>query len=237
MAKNGVEPTGAMGVDTPLAVMSEKHQSLYSYFKQLFAQVTNPPIDSLREKIVTDTTVYLGKDGNMLKPESKSCTVLEINNPILTGVDMMKIKSMNKQGFKVETVSLLYYKNTSLEAAIDKVFVDIDRAYRDGANIIVLSDRGVDENHVAIPSLLATSAVEQYLIRTKKRTAISIILETAEIRDVHQSAMALGYGARAINPYLAHECIAELIDQKLLDKDYHTAIEDYNKASNEGIAT
>ena len=235
MAKNGVEPTGAMGVDTPLAVMSEKHQSLYSYFKQLFAQVTNPPIDSLREKIVTDTTVYLGKDGNMLKPESKSCTVLEINNPILTGVDMMKIKSMNKSGFKVETVSLLYYKNTSLEAAIDKVFVDIDRAYRDGANIIVLSDRGVDENHVAIPSLLATSAVEQYLIRTKKRTAISIILETAEIRDVHQSAMALGYGARAINPYLAHECIAELIDQKLLDKDYHTAIEDYNKAIIGGI--
>jgi len=235
MAKNGVEPTGAMGVDTPLAVMSEKHQSLYSYFKQLFAQVTNPPIDSLREKIVTDTTVYLGKDGNMLQPESKSCTVLEINNPILTGVDMMKIKSMNKPGFKVATVSILYYKNTSLEAAIDKVFVEIDRAYRDGANIIVLSDRGVDENHVAIPSLLATSAVEQYLIRTKKRTAISIILETAEIRDVHQSAMALGYGARAINPYLAHECIAELIDQKLLDKDYHTAIDDYNKAIIGGI--
>lgn len=235
MAKNGVEPTGAMGIDTPLAVMSEKHQSLYSYFKQLFAQVTNPPIDSLREKIVTDTTVYLGKDGNMLLPESKSCTVLEINNPILTGVDMLKIKSMKKPGFKVSTVSILYYKNTSLEAAIDKVFVEIDRAYRDGANIIVLSDRGVDENHVAIPSLLAVSAVEQYLIRTKKRTAISIILETAEIRDVHQSAMALGYGARAINPYLAHECIAELIDQKLLDKDYHTAIDDYNKAIIGGI--
>lgn len=235
MAQNGVEPTGAMGVDTPLAVMSEKHQLLFSYFKQLFAQVTNPPIDSLREKIVTDTTVYLGKDGNMLEPESKSCTVLEINNPILTGVDMMKIKSMQKPGFKVATVSLLYYKNTSLEEAIDKVFLEIDREYRDGANIIVLSDRGVDENHVAIPSLLATSAVEQYLIRTKKRTAISIILETAEVHDVHQAAMLLGYGARAINPYLAHECIAELIDQKLLDKDYHTAIDDYNKAIINGV--
>ncbi|MCR5045884.1 MAG: glutamate synthase large subunit [Treponema sp.] len=235
MAKNGVEPTGAMGVDTPLAVMSEKHQSLYSYFKQLFAQVTNPPIDSLREKIVTDTTVYLGKDGNMLEPKNDSCAVLEINNPILTGVDMMKIKSMNKKGFKVSTVSILYYKNTSLKDAIDKVFVEIDRQYRDGANIIVLSDRGVDENHVAIPSLLAVSAVEQYLIRTKKRTAISIILESAEVRDVHQSAMCLGYGARAINPYLAHECIAELIDQKLLDKDYHTAIDDYNKAIINGI--
>ena len=235
LAKNGVEPTGAMGVDTPLAVMSEKHPSLFRYFKQLFAQVTNPPIDSLREKIVTDTTVYLGKDGNLLEPESKSCTVLEINNPILTGVDMMKIKSMNKPGFKVATVSILYYKNTSLEAAIDKVFVEIDRNYRDGANIIVLSDRGVDENHVAIPAILAVSAVEQYLIRTKKRTAISIILETAEVRDVHQSAMCLGYGARAINPYLAHECIAELIDQKLLDKDYHTAIDDYNKGIINGI--
>ena len=235
LAKNGIEPTGAMGVDTPLAVMSEKHPSLFRYFKQLFAQVTNPPIDSLREKIVTDTTVYLGKDGNMLNPDGKSCTVLEINNPILTGVDMMKIKSMSKPGFKVATVSTLYYKNTSLEAAIDKVFVDIDRNYRDGANIIVLSDRGVDENHVAIPAILAVSAVEQYLIRTKKRTAISIILETAEVRDVHQSAMCLGYGARAINPYLAHECIAELIDQKLLDKDYHTAIEDYNKGIINGI--
>ncbi|MDY2840706.1 MAG: glutamate synthase large subunit [Treponema sp.] len=235
MAKNGVEPTGAMGVDTPLAVMSEKHQPLYSYFKQLFAQVTNPPIDSLREKIVIDTTVYVGSDGNMLKPEAKSCTVLEINNPILTGVDMMKIKSMNKPGFKVSTISLLYYKDTSLKTALDNLFVAIDREYKNGSNVMVLSDRGVDENKVAIPSLLAVSAVEQYLVRTKKRTAISIILESAEVRDVHQSAMCLGYGARAINPYLAHECIAELIDQKLLDKDYHTAIDDYNKAIINGI--
>lgn len=235
MAKAGVEPTGAMGIDTPLAVMSEKHPPLYSYFKQLFAQVTNPPIDSLREKIVTDTTVYLGSDGNMLQPESKSCTVLEINNPILTGVDLMKIRAINKPGFKAATVSLLYYKNTSLEAAIDGLFVAIDREYHEGSNIIILSDRGVDENHVSIPSLLAVSAVEQYLIRTKKRTAVSIILESAEVRDVHQSAMCLGYGARAINPYLAHECIAELIDQKLLDKDYHTAIDDYNKGIINGI--
>jgi len=235
MAKNGIEPTGAMGIDTPLAVMSEKHPPLYSYFKQLFAQVTNPPIDSLREKIVTDTTVYVGSDGNLLKPEGKSCAVLEINNPILTGVDLLKIKNLNKEGFKVSTISLLYYKNTSLKAALDELFVAIDREYRDGSNIMILSDRGVDETHVAIPSLLAVSAVEQYLIRTKKRTAISIILESAEIRDVHQSAMALGYGARAINPYLAHECIAELIDQKLLDKDYHTAIDDYNKGIISGI--
>lgn len=235
MAKNGIEPTGAMGVDTPLAVMSEKHQPLFSYFKQLFAQVTNPPIDSLREKIVTDTTVYLGSDGNMLEPEGKSCRILEINNPILTGVDMIKIKSLDKPGLKTKTISLLYYINTSIKKAIDEVFIAIDKAYSEGFNIIVLSDRGVDENHVSIPALLAVSAVEQYLVKTKKRTAISIILESAEIRDVHQSAMCLGYGARAINPYLAHECIAELIDQKLLDKDYHTAIDDYNKGIINGI--
>ena len=235
MARDGVEPTASMGVDTPLAVLSEKHPPLYSYFKQLFAQVTNPPIDSLREKIVTDTTVYLGSDGNMLKPESSSCSVLEINHPILTGVDILKIRHLNKRGIKTATVSLLYYINTSLKAAIDELFVNIDREYHAGANVIILSDRGVDENHVAIPSLLAVSAVEQYLIRTKKRTAVSIVLESAEVRDVHQAAMVLGYGARAVNPYLAHECIAELIDKKILDKDYHTAIDDYNAALLGGI--
>ena len=235
MAKMGIEPTASMGVDTPLAVLSDKHPPLYSYFKQLFAQVTNPPIDSLREKIVTDTTVYVGSDGNLLEPNSSNCTVLEINNPILTGVDILKIKALNKPGYKASTIPILYYKNTSLEAAIDSVFNDIEKQYHEGSNIMILSDRGVDESHVAIPSLLAVSAVEPYLIRTKKRTKISIILESAEVRDVHQAAMCLGFGARAVNPYLAHECIAELIDQKLLDKDYHTAIDDYNKALLNGI--
>ena len=235
MAQNGVEPTASMGVDTPLAVLSEKHPPLFSYFKQLFAQVTNPPIDSLREKIVTDTTVYVGSDGNLLEPKDSNCKVLQINNPILTGVDMMKIKALDKPGLKASVVPILYYKNTSLKEAIDGVFNEIEKRYHEGSDIIILSDRGVDESHVAIPSLLAVSAVEQYLIRAKKRTKISIILESGEIRDVHQAAMILGYGARAINPYLAHECIAELIDQKLLDKDYHTAIDDYNKALLNGI--
>ncbi|MCR5765723.1 MAG: glutamate synthase subunit alpha, partial [Treponema sp.] len=173
MAKMGIEPTASMGVDTPLAVLSDKHPPLYSYFKQLFAQVTNPPIDSLREKIVTDTTVYVGSDGNLLEPNSSNCTVLEINNPILTGVDILKIKALNKPGYKASTIPILYYKNTSLEAAIDSVFNDIEKQYHEGSNIMILSDRGVDESHVAIPSLLAVSAVEQYLIRTKKRTKIS----------------------------------------------------------------
>ena len=261
MARNGVEPTASMGVDTPLAVMSEKHPSLFSYFKQLFAQVTNPPIDSLREKIVTDTTVYVGKDGNLLQPQALNCRVLEINNPILTGTDLIKIAALDQPGLRAKTLTITYElshgldfakaksdknieKETSLddsnpcdnlETALDNLFKQIDEAYSDGYNIIILSDRGVDENHAAIPVILATSAVEQYLIRTKKRTAVSIILETAEVRDVHQAAMCLGYGARAINPYLAHEAIAELIDQKILDKDYHTAIDDYNKAVINGI--
>ncbi len=235
MAINGVEPTLSMGHDVPLAVLSRQHQLLFNYFKQLFAQVTNPPIDSLREKIVTDTTVYIGSDGDLLNEKSANCTVLEVDNPILTGVDMMKIKSLNKPGFHTEVVSLLYYKNTSLARALEQLNITVDRAASNGNNIIILSDRGVDENHVPIPSLLAVSSVEQHLVQTKKRTAISLILESAEPRDVHQIATLLGFGARAINPYLAHECISELIDIGVLDKDYHTAIEDYNKALLGGV--
>ncbi|MCR4693963.1 MAG: glutamate synthase large subunit [Pseudobutyrivibrio sp.] len=235
MATNGVEATASMGHDVPLAVLSEKHQPLFSYFKQLFAQVTNPPIDSLREKVVTDTTVYIGSDGNLLEEQGKNCRVLEVNDPILTGVDLMKIKSLDQPGFRTKVISILYYNNTGLEKALDQLCISVDRAYAAGYNIIILSDRGIDENHVAIPSLLAVSAVEQHLVRTKKRTAVSLILESGEPRDVHQMACLLGFGARAINPYLAHECIAELIDIGILDKDYHTAIADYNKAILGGI--
>ncbi len=235
MAKNALEATASMGSDIPLAVLSEKHQPLFRYFKQMFAQVTNPPIDSLREEIITDTTVYLGSDGNLLADGAENCNVLEVQNPILTGTDLIKIKNLNKKGFKTETISLCYYKNTSLEHAIDQLFVKCDKAYKHGANIIILSDRGVDENHVAIPSLLAVSAMEQHLVRTKKRTAVSIVLESAEPRDVHQFSTLLGYGARAICPYLAHECIEELIEEKVLDKDPYTAVKDYNHAVLHGI--
>ena len=236
MARTGVEPIGSMGVDTPLACMSDKHPGLFEYFKQLFAQVTNPPIDSLREKIVTDTTVYVGTDGDILHTKSKNCHVLEINNPILTGTDMIKIKALNQPGLRTTTISLLMNINSiNLEKALDNLFAQIDSAYGEGYNIIVLSDRGVDETHAAIPSLLAVSAVEQYLIRTKRRTQLSMILESAEVRNVHQAALCMGYGARAVNPYLAHEAISEMIDQKLLDKDYHTAIDDYNKGVINGI--
>ena len=235
MAENGVEPTASMGHDVPLAVLSRQHQLLFNYFKQLFAQVTNPPIDSLREKVVTDTTVYIGSDGDLLNEKAENCRVLEVNHPILTGVDLMKIRSLDQPGFHTETISLLYYKNTSLERALEQLNIAVDRAAAEGKNIIILSDRGVDENHVPMPSLLAVSSVEQHLVRTKKRTKVSIVLESGEPRDVHQIATLLGFGARAINPYLAHECIAELIDRGILDKDYHTAIEDYNKALLSGV--
>ncbi len=235
MAMTGAEPTAAMGDDIPLAVLSEKHQPLFNYFKQMFAQVTNPPIDTVRESLVTDTTVYVGSDGNLLEDRAENCTVLEIHNPILTNVDLLKIKNMDVPGFKVVTVPILYYKNTPLERAIDHLFVACDRAYKNGANILILSDRGVDENHVAIPSLLAVSALEQHLIRTKKRTAVSVILESAEPRNVHHFATLLGYGARAVNPYLAHECIRQMIHEGLLDKEYSVAVNDYNAAILRGI--
>ena len=235
MAQQGKAPLASMGIDAPLACLSKKTRSFFDYFYQLFAQVTNPPIDALREKIVTSTTVYVGAQGNLLEEDAENCKVLKITNPILTETDLMKIKAMKVPGFKVETISICYYKNTDLEKAIDRLFVDVDRAYRDGANILILSDREIDEYHVAIPSLLAVGAVSKYLVRTRKRTAMALILESGEPRKVHDFATLLGYGACAINPYLAQETIGELINEGLLDKDYYAAVNDYNKAVLAGI--
>ncbi|WP_349670395.1 glutamate synthase large subunit [Lacrimispora sp.] len=235
MALNGAEAVSAMGADSPLAVLSKKHQPLFNYFKQLFAQVTNPPIDSIREEIVTSTTVYVGEEGNILKEEADNCKILKVNNPILTCTDLLKIKHMKRPGFKVEVIPITYYKNTSLEKAIDRLFLEADRAHRDGANIIILSDRDIDENHVPIPSLLAVSALQQHLVKTKKRTSVALILESGEPREVHHFATLLGYGACAINPYLAQESIHNLIENGMLDKDYYAAVEDYNSAVLHGI--
>lgn len=235
MARVKLEPTSAMGTDIPLAIYSQNHLSLFHYFKQLFAQVTNPPIDSLREEVVTDTTIYIGSDGNLLQDKSGNCTVLEVNNPILTSRDMDKIRQLNQTGFKNETISLLFYRGTSLKEALENLFIECDKAYRNGANILILSDKGVDEGHMAIPSLLAVSALEQHLVKTKKKTDVSIILESGEPRDVHQFATILGYGATAIYPYLAHECIEEMIQLNMLDKEVNIAIDDYNEAILKGI--
>ena len=235
MAQKGAEPIASMGTDTPLPMLSDKPQPLFNYFKQLFAQVTNPPIDAIREEIVTSTSVYIGEDGNLLEEKADNCKVLKIRNPILTDTDLMKIKYMDKEGFKCVDIPITYYKNTSLKKALDRMCLEADRAYKEGANILILTDRGVDENHVAIPSLLAVASMQQHLVTTKKRTSVAMILESAEPREVHHFATILGYGACAINPYLAHSTIKELIGQNLLDKDYYAAVDDYDAAVLHGI--
>ena len=235
MANTGNEATKAMGKDTPLAVLSERTHPLFNYFKQLFAQVTNPPIDAIREEIVTSTSVYLGKDGNILEEKPDNCNVLKINNPILTNTDILKLKNIKEPGFKTAVVPIVHYKGIKLEKAIEQVFVEVDKAHKDGANIIILSDRGVDEYHVQIPSLLAVSAVHQYLVKTKKRTTLSLVLESGEPRSVHHFATLLGYGASAVNPYLAHETIKQMVEEGMINKDPYAAIDDYNEAILSGI--
>ncbi len=235
MALNGSEMIGSMGVDTPIAALSKTYQPLFNYFKQLFAQVTNPPIDAVREKIVICTPTYVGKNGNLLEQKPENCHVLKIENPILTDLDLMKISSMNKPGFKVTKVPIVYYKSTPIQRVIDHLFIEVDRAYNEGTNILILSDRGVDENHVALPSLLAVAAVHSHLVQTKRCTAMSLILESGEPRVVHHFATILGFGATAVNPYLAHAAIKELVDSDLLDKDYYSAVDDYDHAILNGI--
>jgi len=235
MALEGSEPVAAMGADTPLAVLSAQPQPLFSYFQQLFAQVTNPPIDAIREEIITSTYVYLGADGNLLCDSAENCKSLAVRNPILTNTDLLKIKYMDVEGFQVAVVPIIYYRNLSLEEAIDELCLKADRAVRDGANILILSDRELDEFHKPIPSLLAVSALQQHLVRTKKRMSLSVILESAEPREVHHCATLLGYGASAVNPYLALESIRQLIDDDLLDKDYYAAAKDYTDGLLHGI--
>lgn len=235
MAKEGGEPIASMGADNPLPSLSSMNPPLFDYFRQLFAQVTNPPFDAIREEVVTDTSMYIGSDGNLLEEKARNCHVLRVDNPILTNTDMLKIKYMQVDGMKAEVIPITYYKNTSLKNAIRHLFIRADKAYRDGANFLILSDRDVDEYHVPIPSLLAVSALQQHLVTTRKRTTVALILETAEPREVHHFATLLGYGASAINPYLAHDTIRELIETGALDKDYYAAESDYDTCILHGI--
>ncbi len=235
MAEKGAEPIASMGSDIPLPPLDKQSPPLFNYFRQLFAQVTNPPFDAIREEVVTDTSVYIGKDGNILEERPENCHVLKIENPILTETDMLKIKSLREDGLKSAVIPITYYIGTSLDKAIERLFIDADKAYRDGASILILSDRGVDEYHCPIPSLLAVSALQQHLVSTKKRTAVAMILESAEPREVHHFAALLGYGACAVNPYLAHETIRSLIEEGSLDKDFYAAEDDYNSAILHGI--
>lgn len=235
MAENGAEPIASMGSDIPIPPLDGEDPPLFNYFRQLFAQVTNPPFDAIREEIVTDTSTYIGEDGNILEEKPENCHVLKVENPILTSTDMLKIKSMKVDGLKTAVIPITYYIGTSLEHAIERLFIEADKAYREGANILILSDRDVDEYRAAIPSLLAVAALQQHLVSTKKRTAVALILETAEPREVHHFAALLGYGACAVNPYLAQATIRDLIDSGMLDKDYYAAESDYNDAVLHGI--
>ena len=235
MANNGTEPIVSMGADEPLAALSKTHPSLFDYFKQRFAQVTNPPIDALREEIKTDCSIYIGDDGNLLANGPDNCTVLELPSPVLTEEALSRIRSLDHRAFSVRTVSLLYKKETGLRSALDAFFAACDRACADGVNILILSDRGVDADHLAVPSLLAVSALEQHLIRIKKRTAVSVILESGEPRDVHQLALLIAYGARAVNPYLAHACIKAFCETGQIQKAPDEAVRDYDQALTAGV--
>ena len=235
MAKNGAEPIVSMGADEPIAALSKTHPSLFDYFRQRFAQVTNPPIDALREEIKTDCSIYIGDDGNLLGEGPDNCTVLELPSPVLTEEELLRIQAMRHPAFSVRTVSLLYASSLSLHQALDAFFAVCDQACRDHINILILSDRGVDADHLAIPSLLAVSALEQHLIHIKKRTAVSVVLESGEPRDVHHLAMLIAYGARAVNPYLAHDCVKALCESGQIGKTPDQAIADYNKALTAGV--
>ena len=235
MALNGGEPTAAMGVDVPIPPLSKQNPPLFDYFKQLFAQVTNPPIDSIRESVITDTTVYLGAAGNLLKEEEANCRVLKVENPILTSLDLMKIRDSHIEGLQTADISMLYTKDTSLADAISNLYAQADAAHDAGAAILILTDRGVDQEHIAIPSLLAVAALETYLVRTRKNTAVSLIVETAEPTEVHHFATLLGFGASAVNPYLALDTLYEMTNTGELDKDYSQASKAYIQAVVSGI--
>ena len=235
MAENGSEPIGSMGADEPLAVLSRTHPSLFDYFRQRFAQVTNPPIDALREEIKTDCSIYIGDDGNLLETGADNCTVMELKSPVLTEKELARIRGIAHPAFRVRTVSLLYRREERLRDAMDALFGACDRACAEEINILILSDRGVDAEHLAIPSLLAVSGLEQHLIRIRKRTAVSVILESGEPRDVHQMALLVAFGARAVNPYLAHDCIRRMCAEGQIQKNAAEADENYNSALTAGI--
>ena len=207
MVENGIEGTGAMGDDTSLSILSEKPRLLYQYFKQLFAQVTNPPIDPIREEIIMAEDVFLGAEGNFLKEEKEHCIRLKLNRPIITNEEIAKIKEINKTGLKSEIISLLFKEEEGIRKTLLGLFKRIDILIEKGKTILILSDRGADENKVPIPALLACSAIHHHLIKQGTRTQVSLVIETAEAREIHHYAVLIGYGANAINPYLVFATI------------------------------
>ncbi len=239
MASNSIEPVGAMGNDTPLAVLSDQPQLLYNYFKQLFAQVTNPPIDAIREELVTGSEVMMGTEGNLLDTTPIHCRQIKLKTPILTNAELAKFRQIDEPGFRALTLSILFRVNEGVDGlrkGLEELYAKAEKAIEDGYNILILSDRGISPGDAPIPALLATSGLHHYLIREKKRTQSALIVETGEAREVHHFALLVGYGATAINPYLAYESLADMIQQgTLTDIEYPKARDQYIKASVKGV--
>jgi glutamate synthase (ferredoxin) len=239
MSRNGVELVGSMGNDTPLAVLSNKPKLLYDYFKQLFAQVTNPPIDSLREEIITSTTVMLGTEGNLLDSEELNCRRLRLPYPVLSNADLEKIRGVDKPGFRAVTLPIFYdvaAGGKGIERAMQDLYRLSEQAAATGVNIIILSDKGeIEKDRAPIPALLAISGMHNFLINAGLRTRVGLVLESAEPRTVHHFAMLIGYGAGAVNPYMAFETIRSLICSGQITLDEKTAKKNYIKAAVKGI--
>jgi glutamate synthase (ferredoxin) len=239
MARDGVEAVGSMGTDTPLAVLSDKPRLLYDYFQQLFAQVTNPPIDCIREEIITSAETTIGAEGNLLDPRPESCHLIELKTPIITNEELAKLKHVAEGQFKSVTIPILFNPKdgaAGLEKAMDEVCAQASRSVSAGTNIIILSDRGVNKENAPIPALLAVAGLHHHLIREGKRMRAGIVLESGEPHQVHHFSMLVGYGCGAINPYLAFETLDDMIRQGLLVKvDHKTACKNYVKAATKGV--
>ena len=239
MANDGVQPLGSMGTDTPLAVLSNKPQLLYNYFKQLFAQVTNPPIDPIREEIITSTETMVGSRGGLLNSKPESCALIKLKQPILTNEELEKLRQVNRPGFKAATLPILFAAADGakgLEGALAKLFADADEAVASGVNVLILSDRGVGALNAPIPALLAVAGLHHHLIRHGTRGRVGLVLESGEPREVHHFALLIGYGCSAINPYLAFESLDEMIREGLLvNLDHKTAIKKFIKAAIKGV--
>jgi glutamate synthase (ferredoxin) len=240
MARDGVEAVGSMGNDTPLAVLSQRSRLLYDYFKQLFAQVTNPPIDSIREEIITSSDVWLGPMGNLLEPRPTDCRRIELKAPVLTNEEFAKVRRLSLPGLKVGTLSLLFRAARGAEGIAKSMEQLCEEARRlveeDEVNILILSDRGVSREEAAIPALLAVSGLHHHLIREGLRTRVSLALETGEAREVHHFALLIGYGCNVVNPYLAFESLDGMIrDNLLTNVDHKLACANFAKAATKGV--
>jgi glutamate synthase (ferredoxin) len=239
MVLTSKDPIGAMGMDTPLAVLSEKPQMLYRYFKQLFAQVTNPPIDGLREELITSAGMVVGNPKNLLEPTPEDAKQIKLKHSILTNEQCQQFKEIKKAGFKSEVISILFdvnKANNDMEKVLEEIFDKADKAIEKGVNIIILSDRGINKDKAPIPTLLAIAGLHHHLIRSGNRMKVSLIAETGEAREVHDFCLLIGYGVTAINPYLAYETIESFYEKGLIeDLSYKQAEANYIKASYKGI--